>query len=270
MAYIPALGDIVATIQTTGKWRGKAASVWHVLGRRAGWATAQVLNDVKEYNATGGGATALIVDLAGTEPLEVVSSSANDAAAGTGAGSVKVTYVDSTTGLITTSAEIVLNGVTAVAAGFTAKAILCMEVFAPGQTQVMPYVAAGNITLRNATDHTTNYEQISAGNGKSLSAYFMVPTGSTGYLVQWNGATQGAGDHDVRMRATVMTGDRSLCTPYHFQGLTNIASPGGIFDEALGMLRCPALSRIKVSVIPSATAATNRLDVSVIVIVIAD
>ena len=85
-----------------------------------------VFNDVKEYNATGVGSTNLIVDLAGTEPLELVSASAQDGPAGSGIAAVEVTYIDSATSLITTK-TVALNGATPVAAGFTAKAILWME-----------------------------------------------------------------------------------------------------------------------------------------------
>jgi hypothetical protein len=164
---------------------------------------------------------------------------------------------------LTVSADIALAGATPVALAFKANFILWVEVTATGSNNV----SVGNIILRIAGAGAT-HEQISAGGNRSLSCRFMVPTGYTGYLIDWAqwaiGTTQ-----DIRLRATVRTRSRTLGTDYVFQSIAYLAG-GGNGSEELPYFKCPALSKIKVSTVSGATANTNRLDAEFSILLIAN
>lgn len=263
IAPIP-LPDLVQTIQLSGKWWGKTAIVYRILGRRAGFTSTSVLNDVVEF-ANG---TAAIPVLTGVEPLELVSSSAQDAAAGTGVKSVKLTYIDSTNNLVE-SAAISLTGVTPVALGFTMLQPLWMESVAPGSGASVAEntVAAGNIRLRIVAG-SVECEQITAGGNKSLSARFMVPTGYTAYVSSWESHAIN-NDQDMRMRAQVDTVTRALMALYHFIDTDYLPSNTGSSSEP-PFMKIPALSKIKVSTISAGTAGTVRADTSFTIVLIAN
>ena len=259
--------DLLLDISRTGKHIDHDARVYHVMGRRAGFNSITVLQDVKEYNAAGAGATDAIVDMVGTEPLELVSSSASDAAAGTGARTVSVTYIDATTGLIATSQDFVLNGTGNVSMGaIRAKAILYAEAITAGSAGV----SVGNIQVRNSTDHTTVYEQITAGGNVSLSGYFMIPIGHSGYLYYWDAGCVGTADQDARLRATLRKSDQSLISVYHYIDQSYLASPGGRADESVPYFKLPAGCRVKVSTFPTGTGSSNRIDCSFSILIMSD
>ena len=243
----------------TGLYNGRAARVFHITGRRAGFNSTSVLQDCSEVLGT---TTDAIVDLAGTEALEIVSTSASDAAAGTGVQTVKITYINASNALVE-SAAITMNGTTPVATGITAKALLWAEATTVGSGNV----AAGNIVIRN-TVGPVNYLRITAGGSKSLAAYFMVPAGHKAYIVDWGGNALST-TQDMRLRATVGTYARDLQAPYHFVSNLYLASGIGM-EEAVGFLQFPAGCRIKVSTLPGATPAGNRLDASFNIVLIAD
>jgi hypothetical protein len=254
----PVFSDLIQTIQLTGKYQGKNAFVFNVMGRRAGFTSTSVLNDVVEF-ANG---TAAIPVLTGVEPLEIVSSSANDTAAGTGARTVKVVYIDATNNLVE-SAAIALNGVTPVAAGFTAIEPLWMEVDSVGSG----IVSAGNIRLRVVAG-AVECEQISAGGNRSLSGRFKIPTGYTAFIPSWNAHAVNA-DQDLRLRAEVETLSRVLSTVYHFIDTDYLPLNTGSISLP-PFLKLPALARVKVSTLAGATAGTNRVDVSFVIVLISD
>ena len=106
---------LVETAATTGQWRGQTAQAYHILGRRAGFTSTSVLNDLKEF----GSSIALFPVLAGNETLEIVSSSANDTALGDGVRKIQIVYIDNSNNMVT-SAEISTNGTSPVPTGFTA------------------------------------------------------------------------------------------------------------------------------------------------------
>lgn len=242
-----------------GLVNGHAAEVFHVMGRRAGFNSTSVLQDVGEFLATSIDA---LPELTGAESLEIVSSSANDTAAGTGARTVRVGYIDTSNNLVV-SADITLNGTTPVALAFKANFILWMETTTVGSNTV----AAGNIILRIAAAGATQ-EQITAGGNRSLSARFMVPVGYHGYITGWGinaiGTTQ-----DARLRATVRTRSRTLGTDYVFQSVYYLGA-GANASEDLPYLALPGLCKVKVSTIPGSASASNRIDAEFTVLLIAD
>lgn len=238
---------------------GHAAEVFHVMGRRSGFNSTSVLQDVGEFLGTSINA---LPELTGAESLEVISSSVNDTAAGTGARTIRVGYID-TSNHLTVSADITLNGTTAVALAFKANFILWMETTSVGSNTV----ADGNILLRIAAAGATQ-EQITAGGNRSLSCRFMVPTGYKGYILDWGNWAIGT-TQDSRLRATVRTRSRTLGTDYVFQSIAYLAS-GGNSSEDLPYFQCPALCKIKVSTIPGAAPAGNRIDSEFTILLIAD
>ena len=107
----PIITDMAHACSTTGKYLSRACSVFNIIGRRAGFTSTSVLNDVKEFANS-------------TAAIPVITSNN-----------------------LVESAAITLNGTAAVAAGFTANEILWMETTAVGSEAV----AVGNIRLRVVT-----------------------------------------------------------------------------------------------------------------------
>ena len=184
-----------------GQYNGKAAVTYRILGRRTGFNSTSILQDVGEWLATSINAFPV---LTGAEALEVVSSNIADdgSPGGTGAQMVRVTYIDTNDDLVT-SPDIVLDGTTPVAAGFTAKAILWMEVTAVGSNTV----AVGNVDLR-AVSGSVIQERITAGGNKSLSARFRVPRNYTAFVPRWM-ASAISNPMDCRLRAKVSSSTRT-------------------------------------------------------------
>lgn len=241
-----------------GAVNGKSATAFHIRGRRAGFNTINIPQDVGEFLGT---TVDLFPELTGVEALEIVSSSASDTAAGVGTRTVKITYIDTSNALVQ-SADIVLAGTTPVAAGFFARAILWMEATSGGTSEA----SVGNIILRIVGPGATQ-EQISAGENRSLSSRFMVPAGHTAYIAHWHSSAFGGATQDVRLRATVDGFTRALGTRYVAQDLALITDS---VSSEIPWLRFPALSRIKVSTISSGGAATNRVSGDFSIIIIAD
>lgn len=252
------VGDPAFLASSSGLVSGKAAAVYHVISRRAGFNSTSVLQDVAEFL---GAATDAMPELTGAESLEVVSSSASDASAGLGVRTLQVGYI--TTGYALATANITMNGVTPVATGFAARQILWMEALTVGATTV----AVGNIILRVVAGAT--HEQITAGGNRSLSSHFMVPDGYSAYIADWHATSIGGATQDVRLRATVRTAGRVLNDAYVFQDNVFV-SAGAFADGPLPWLRYPARTKIKVSTITSGTAASNRVDADFSVLLIAD
>lgn len=239
-----------------GELETKPARAFHVMGRRAGFASTTALNDIKEFGASTNDTFPI---LTGIEALQVVSSSPSDNATGIGARTVEVMYIDNSNNLITSS-QISLNGTSAVPAGFTAKFIISMEVTSLGSSEV----AIGNIVLQTVAG-TVIQEQITSGGNRSLSSHFMIPSNYTGYLTSWEGAsivTSGvAQQQDMRIRATV-DDEGNLSTVYHFLDTMFLASGTTSSQVDLPYIKLPQLTKIKVSTISSATATTTRADTS--------
>lgn len=241
---------------------GKGAYAYHVLGRRIGFNSTSVLQDVAEFLGTSIDA---IPELTGAENFEIVSSSANDTALGSGARTVKVAYIDTSNNLTVTS-DIALNGVTPVATAFHAHCILWMEVTSVGAA--LNAVAVGTILLRIAGAGAT-HEQITAGGNRSMTNRFMVPAGHQGYICSWQVSSIGSANQDARLRGTVQTADRTLNAAYIFQD-NALVSAGTSVEEEIPWLRFPALAKVKVSTISSATGNTNRIDTDFTILLIAE
>lgn len=241
-----------------GVINGKIAKVFQIKGRRAGFAAINVFQDVAEFLAL---TTALLPELTGAESLELVSSSASDTAAGTGTRTVRITYLD-TSNVLVQSAPIALNGTTPVPVPFPISFIWWVESSSGGTNEV----SAGNILLRIAGGGVT-HDQISAGENRSLSCRLKVPIGFTAFIQTWHATSTGGATQDVRLRATVNEADRTLSTRYASQSQSFVENGQSVTHE-LPWFRFPELTRIKVSTIPSGSAAANRINTDFSMIII--
>lgn len=242
-------------VERTGLFLGQAARVVYILGRRSlGWNSTSVLGDVAQYlNTTQDRINA--VSTGTTYYLN--STSANDTAAGTGARTVRIVYLDSSGNQQVRTDT--LNGTTPVSIGSGYSYFQWAEVASVGSGGV----SAGNITISStngAATTATTVEYIAAGGNRSLSARYKVPTGYTAYITSWDVKAIN-GDMDARLRAQVFADDRALSTVHHFQdNLYQAANTRG--EQRLDYLPVPAGAEIKISAIPSASAAGNRCDAS--------
>lgn len=229
-----------------GSYNGHVARQFHVMGRRAGFNSTSILQDVGEF-LTGD----IFPVLAGTEPLEVVSSAAADNSAGAGTRTVRIIYLDTSNDM--QKLDVVMNGVTPVSLGAVRmKFVYSMEALTGGANEV----SSGNIDLRVVAGAVIQ-ERITAQSNRSLSTRFMVPRNYDAYVVGWDASTINA-DADVRLRATVNDWDRSLTDRYNFQDVLMLnAGAAGTGD--LPWLKYPALCKLKISCLPGATAAANRI-----------
>jgi len=259
MAYVT---DLIQEVNLTGQYNGKTAKIFAVNGRRSLFTSTSTFNDVGE--GVGASGVALFPELTGSEIIQAISSNANDdgSPVGTGAQTIKVTYIDTNYNIVTTG-DITLNGTTAVtvlASGMLF--FLFAEVTNVGSNGV----SVGAITIRTSAPLTIS--QITAGGNASLDAAFMIPDGYTGYVFGWSmGNIQNS--QDFRLRATVNKHDRSLSTVYHFQDNHNTASNESN-NEDLPFLKYPARCKIKVSTISSSVAGTTRADSHFYVLLIQD
>lgn len=249
---------LAAQISMQGTYQGRDAKVFHIMGRREVWVDTTQFHDVAEYLD---GATANFTELTGTESFELISSSASDAAAGTGTRTVDVCFINSSYAIQCNTYT--LNGVNAVPVGVLgAKMILWMEASDGGSSQV----SVGNISLR-LTGGGATHEYIKAGGNRSLSARFMVPDGYEALIPDWDTHSVRQ-SNDFRLRATVRTLDRSLGTRYIFQDTAFMAADSN-GEHTLPFLKYPARAKIKVSTVPGGLNPINRADVSFCVILIA-
>ena len=187
-----------------------------------------------------------------TTPIQmrVVSSSANDAAAGTGARTVIIFYLD--TDYAAQTETITLNGTTPV--NTVATNILRINAF--HVTSVgSGGVSVGNLSLTN-TGSTVTYGYITAGNNSSRQAIYTIPAGKTGYLTHWqasSGATTGTHFTRISVRSTSYLGAllSGVFLTVDEQGTLN---GGGSFNYPIP-LKFPAMADVKVSAISDSASA---------------
>lgn len=260
MSYLKTYETLTEIVSITGKLYDKTAYALNIAGRRAGFTSTTVFNDVKEFDNT----VANIPVLANST-LDIISSSANDTnSAGTGVRQVKVVYIDSSNALVESPA-ISLNGTTLVTSVLTGvNEILWLETHAAGSGGA----AAGNIRLR-INGGTVEVEQITAGSNKSLSARFMVPAGHSAYIANWRAHAIGQAQ-DMFLQATVNTLDRTISTVYKVVASADVGANSNSSANLLPFLKLPALSRVKVSTLSGGTAATVRADANFVVILVQD
>lgn len=161
---------------------------------------APVVNDVW-VDLWEGPTTTYVFPTVGQQ-MHVKSSSASDAAAGTGIQKIYIHYLDDQ---LRTQFEVVtLNGITAVATVATniyrINSVHAITVGSNGY-------AVGNISLTNVAE-TVTYGYISAGLNTALQAVYTVPVGVTGYINHWQASSGSTGNHfcQTALRATTHDG----------------------------------------------------------------
>ena len=140
----------------------------------------------------------------------IVSASANDTAAGTGARTVRVFGV-TVNGL--ESEVVAMNGVTPVPTTKAYKDIYEMQVAVPGAGNTN----AGIITATAVTDATVTATILVDGLNTSRKAIRYIPTGYTGYLYDWNAGMEHAtaGNSAGVYLLTKYDGEAWLSRGYH-------------------------------------------------------
>lgn len=156
------------------------------------------LEDISQVPAT------TILPNPGGVQLELVSSSGNDTAAGSGVQSVDIHYLDSA-GVEQEETIIMAGAVPVLTVGTDLDVIQWIHTRTIG---TVGGVAAGNISLRDVGGGTV-YEYIAAGGNQSLTCRYTVPAAKTGFVLGWeaSGITKRI---DFRLRATVERFDRTL------------------------------------------------------------
>lgn len=197
------------------------------------------------------GGTYTFPDAAGIQ-MEVVSSSADDAAAGTGARTVKVSYLDAD--LAQSNEMVTLNGTTAVATTATdIRRVQNLSVATVGTG----LVAAGNIDIR-AVANTPIYARIPLGFNYSHTCVRTIPAGFRGHIESWQvsvGSTQGNRYGRFYLMATTLpNGTLSSGGIFRVLDSIGIQDAGIVIPVTVGYV-LPAGTDIKISVISDSAAA---------------
>lgn len=191
-----------------------------------------------------GTATTLPIPPDAGQQMALVSTSANDTAAGIGVRTVDIHYIDSSgdqqTELVT------MNGVTPVNTVAT-NIRFVQEIHAI--TTGSNLLAVGTISIATSGTPANIYTQIQPGTNQSLNTARMVPTGKTLIITSYHASTGGAAGGksvDIRIRATNHAG---LITPRIFHFIDNFMSFNSatdrnytqpIFVPSLSIVKCTA------------------------------
>lgn len=132
------------------------------------------------------------------EQMTLVSDSANDTAAGTGARTVKLHYLDASGNY--THEVITMNGTTPV--NTVATNIRFVQMITVETLGTFGGKNAGNITIYKLATPATVYARIVAGNNSSLSSARMVPNGKTFYMTSINVSATSSKPVSARVTAT--------------------------------------------------------------------
>jgi hypothetical protein len=236
----------------------KAAFIYRMHGRRAGFNSTSVQQDVGEYLGTS---LDLFTELTGVEALQLVSSSANDTVLGSGLRRVRISYLN--TSYVLAFVEYDLNGVTPITVAERMLFVYCMEAVTGGVLEG----AAGNVDLR-VTGTGVVHERINTNSNRSRSARFMVPDNYKAYLMGWSAYSVGT-TMDARLRATTV----SFCNGLNFRYLVKsnmLLSSGQNATQDLVYRQLPARAKCKIAVIPGAAPVANRIDTEAILLLVQD
>lgn len=147
------------------------------------------------------------------EQMTLVSDSANDAAAGSGARTVKVHYLDAAGNYLH---EIVtLNGTTGV--NTVATNIRFVQLVTVETAGSFGGKNAGNITLYKLATPATVYARVVAGNNSSLSSARMVPNGKTFYMTSMTVSATSSKPVSARVTATCDHGGIYVSGVFQFE-----------------------------------------------------
>lgn len=218
-------------------------ATFRAIGRRAAIATTVGGDDLWE------GATVIVPfpDQTSGEQMTLVSTHAQDTAAGTGAQQVQVHYL--TAAGVEAVETVTMNGTTPV--NTVATNLRFNQYLRTERVGTLGAVAAGDISIYRTGDATRVYNVIKAGGNVSLSAHRMVPLGKTLYV---NNIKADAVDNkpiSIRFRATCDF--ESVLTPNIF-----------IFNEVFELQNSAAIMALQIprvfpalTIIKGSAAATT-------------
>lgn len=197
------------------------------------------------YNAAIAATLEDVWELGGTIPIpataitmRVVSTSANDAAAGTGARTVSIDGLDTNYNEIFET--VTLNGLTPVNTVNQYLRINDFHVITAGTGGV----AAGNVNLQDTTGVTT-YRRITAGGNRDLTAMMTVPAGKNAYLLAWSFGSSLANAVRFMLRATCDMDGNLQPGIFLFQDI-GIQNSGTTWESVMGR-HFPAKTDVKIS-----------------------
>ncbi len=189
------------------------------------------------------------------EQMTVISESAQDGAAGTGAASIGINYLDASGDEQTTT--VVLNGTTAVdLTPSDVRFVQDMYVITLGSASTNN-TAAGNIRIYKKTANTLVYNMIAAGGNKSMVPHRMVPTGKTLLLGGWTPCESQGKRCAIRLRADCTPDGVRQAQIFLFKAVAylNQMSAG----EMPLSDKIPALSVVKASAFADVTGADTSV-----------
>lgn len=189
----------------------------HLFGRNADV-------DAAEDIWTGGGDYTGFTAAAGA--LEILSGSALDTAAGTGARTVRVYYLDATGVGFDVSenplfVDVTLNGVTPVALGVTALRAYKAVVLTAGSGKTN----AGDLTVRQVATPSNILVSVPTGVSVSQSTNYTVPLGWTGYLQDFEvSMTDNTANRAIVAIKTLAAGVQTLGNPFSINSAVQYVS----------------------------------------------
>lgn len=119
------------------------------------------------------------------ETISVFSDSVDDAAAGTGARTIRITGLDSDYNVVT--ADVILNGTTPVATIQTFRRAHTAQVLTAGSAGVN----AGTLTFRHTTTTANVFLMMSPGRNQTNNSAYTVPAGKTAFMRRLTSQIQG-------------------------------------------------------------------------------
>jgi len=204
--------------------------------------TAEVLVAARAY-----------VEQASQAQRSVVSTSAQDAPAGTGAKKVKITYL--TSAYVVKTEEVTLNGTTAV--NTVATDIRFIEKFEVSQGAA----AAGAIKIMTTTEGGgTEFCGIGVGTYDAFLCHHYVPAGKKAWVLQWAASV----DDETKFKLVGRikpNGTDLVDTHVDLKNLMGITTPPGflLFVCELLAAAMPAQAYIRITAVPNqATSTTIR------------
>ncbi len=193
------------------------------------------------------------------QQMEVISSSASDAAAGTGARTVHLHYLDAN--YAEQVETVTMNGVTAVATSATnILRILDFHVATAGSG----LVNAGNIDVRNLAD-TPIYSRIATGENTAHTAVYTIPASSTAYLICASfSAGAAVANHVTRFFIEVTTDHNDTLTAGIFNTKYLVQAMDASHSVDFGLpIKVPAQADIMITAISDNAAAAVYSSVTI-------
>lgn len=219
------------------------------------WGALGYNNDVGTSSETVWNPGGEYVWPAAAQQMELVSSGAQDTAAGTGIQQVKVWYLDGS--FVEKSVVITMAGAVAVPTGAGVADIYRVQdlrAYRFGGN----YVAAGNISIRTLGGGTT-YGQIATGATRARDCRYTVPAGKTLFITSTTFSTGSAASGKnvlFTTRATYDDLDARRLNPNEFMPFSEVLLQDAAFRrELIRPTRFPAGVDLKVSAISDSAGA---------------